>query len=63
LREEGKRGDKSLPPTQHPRIRGLQRDAEGLEGQTLSSAYCQGDVLAAFPRDMWNSIFVNVKHI
>jgi hypothetical protein len=30
----------------------MQRDAEGLEGQPLTRAYCHGGVLAAFPREL-----------
>jgi hypothetical protein len=52
LREDGKRGDRSFPRSQHPRKRGLQRDAEGLEGQPLTRAHCHGGVPAAFPRKL-----------
>jgi hypothetical protein len=46
------RGDKSFPRSQHPCVRGLQRDAEGLERQLLTRAHCHGGVLAAFPREL-----------
>jgi hypothetical protein len=38
--------------SQNPRVSGLQRDAEGLEGQPLTCALCHGAVLAAFPREL-----------
>jgi hypothetical protein len=41
-----------LPRSQHPRVHGLQRDPEGLEGQPLTRAHCHGGVLAEFPREM-----------
>jgi hypothetical protein len=45
--EERKPDDSS----QLPRNRGLQRDAEELEGRPLTRAQCQRGVFAAFPRE------------
>jgi hypothetical protein len=48
----GKEGRLKLPSIANPRVRGLQRDAEGLEGQPLTRSHCHGGVLAAFSREL-----------